>query len=141
MQPWFLRKEIFPGAAKGTPIALQLGDWLTLHGAKMRTGIEEEAVVRLTSEIEPTALRNIVSDCLRGDTSPASTLCALVRAGDLEVARHVIDEVTHKAATISRAGDNLVRDRADELTQLFVEIECDCTDGAQLIRKLETTGA
>jgi hypothetical protein len=103
----------------------------------MRSGIEEEAVMRLTAEIEPMSLRNIVSGCLRGDLTPASTLRDLVRTGDLEVARHVIDQVTHKAATISRAGDNLVRDRADELTQLFVETETGCADGAQLIRKLE----
>lgn len=103
----------------------------------MRSGIEEEAVLRLTSEIEPDALRDIVSACLRGDSTPTSTLRALVGAGDLEVARHVIDQVTHKAATISRAGDNLVRDRADELTQLFVETEHGCQDGEQLIRRLE----
>lgn len=101
-----------------------------------RGGIEEEAVIRLTSEIQPNELRRIVSECLRGDVSPASTLCELVRAGKLDVARHVIDQVTHNAATISRAGDNLVRDRADELTQLFVEAETGCTDGEQLIRKL-----
>jgi hypothetical protein len=103
----------------------------------MRGGIEEEAVIRLTSEIEPASLRNIVSACLRGDATPSSTLRALVGEGDLEVARHVIDQVTHRAATISRAGDNLVRDRADELTQLFVETEHGCKDGDQLIRRLE----
>jgi hypothetical protein len=103
----------------------------------MRSGIEEEAVIRLTSEIEPTSLRDIVGECLRGDVSPCSTLKELVRAADLEVARHVIDQVTHKAATISRASDNLVRDRADELTQLFVEIEAGCADGTQLLHKLE----
>ncbi len=104
----------------------------------MRDGIEEEAVIRLTSEIQPPAVQNIVSGCLRGDTSPASALRALVHAGDLELARHVIDQVTHRAATISRAGDNLVRDRADELTQLFVEKEAGCADGAQLIRRLDS---
>lgn len=102
-----------------------------------RGGIEEEAVIRLTSEIQPNKLRQIVSECLRGDVSPTATLCELVRAADLEVARQVIDQVTHKAATISRAGDNLVRDRADELTQLFVEAETGCADGEQLIRKLD----
>lgn len=102
-----------------------------------RGGIEEEAVLRLTSEIDPQELRDIVSECLRGDSSPATTLCDLVRHGDLDTARHVIDHVTHRAATISRAGDNLVRDRADELTQLFVETEAGCEDGAQLVRRLE----
>lgn len=104
----------------------------------MRSGIEEEAVIRLTSEIEPALLRSIVSACLRGDATPASALRQLVLAGDLEVARRVIDQVTHRAATISRAGDNLVRDRADELTQLFVETENGCADGEQLIRRLES---
>lgn len=56
---------------------------------------------------------------------------------DLDTVRRVIDQVTHRAATISRAGDNLVRDRADELTQLFVETESGCEDGEQLVRRLE----
>ena len=102
-----------------------------------RSGSEEEAVVRLTSDIESNALRAIVSECLRGNAAPAAALCQLVLGSDLEVARRVIDQVTHKAATISRAGDNLVRDRADELTQLFVETESGCADGAQLIRRLD----
>lgn len=104
----------------------------------MRSGIEEEAVIRLTSEIEPSSLRTIVTACLLGEATPASALRELVRAGDLEVARSVIDQITHKAATISRAGDNLVRDRADELTQLFVETEIGCADGKQLIRRIES---
>lgn len=92
---------------------------------------------RLTSELEPTSLREIVGECLRGDVTPSYTLKELVLAGDLEIARQVIDQVTHKAATISRATDNLVRDRADELTQLFVEIQAGCADAAELIHKLE----
>lgn len=103
-----------------------------------RSGIEEEAVVRLTSDINSAALRNIVSECLRGAASPSDTLRDLVGSVELETARHVIDQVTHRAATISRASDNLVRDRADELTQLFVETEAGCEDGAQLIKRLET---
>lgn len=102
-----------------------------------RYGMEEEAVIRLTSDIDPGEFRALVSDCLRGDATPASTLCALVAGSDLDVARHVIDQVTHKAATISRATDNLVRDRADELTQLFVESASGCGDGRQLIEKLQ----
>jgi len=35
--------------------------------------------------------------------------------------RQAIDDVTHRAATISRASDMLVHDRVDELTQIFVE--------------------
>ena len=101
-----------------------------------RSGIEEEAVIRLTSDIDSAGLRDIVSECLRGDASPTETLRALVGRADLDTTRHVIDQVTHRAATISRAGDNLVRDRADELTQLFVQIEAGCEDGAQLITRL-----
>jgi hypothetical protein len=102
-----------------------------------RGGKEEEAVLRLTSDIDAPALRDIVSECLRGDSSPAATLRALVSGSDLDSARVVIDRVTHKAATISRATDSLVRDRADELTQLFVEIEAGCADGMQLLNRLE----
>jgi cell envelope opacity-associated protein A len=40
----------------------------------------------------------------------------------------VIDQVTHRAATRSRARDNLVQDRADSLTQLFVDNEQECTE-------------
>lgn len=102
-----------------------------------RSGIEEEAVRRLTSDIDSASLRQIVSECLRGSASASDTLCALVSSVDLNIVRHVIDQVTHRAATISRAGDNLVRDRADELTQLFVENETGCEDGLQLIKRLE----
>ena len=35
--------------------------------------------------------------------------------------RAAIDDVTHRAATISRARDMLVHDRVDELTQVFIE--------------------
>lgn len=35
--------------------------------------------------------------------------------------RATIDDVTHRAATLSRASDRLVQDRVDELTQIFVE--------------------
>ena len=35
--------------------------------------------------------------------------------------RAAIDDVTRRAATISRASDMLVHDRVDELTQVFVE--------------------
>lgn len=103
-----------------------------------RSGVEEQAVARLTADIDSVSLRNAVSEYLRGDASPASTLRALVVNSGLESARHVIDQVTYRAATISRAGDNLVRDRADELTQLFVETEAGCEDGTELIKRLET---
>jgi hypothetical protein len=42
--------------------------------------------------------------------------------------RAAIDDVTHRAATLSRAGDTMVRDRVDELTQIFVEKVSDLPD-------------
>jgi hypothetical protein len=42
--------------------------------------------------------------------------------------RAAIDDVTHRAATISRASDTIVRDRVDELTQIFVEKVSELTD-------------
>jgi hypothetical protein len=36
--------------------------------------------------------------------------------------RLAIDDVTERAASISRASDMLVHDRVDELTQVFVEM-------------------
>jgi hypothetical protein len=42
--------------------------------------------------------------------------------------RAAIDDVTHRAATISRATDMLVHDRVDELTQVFVERVAELAD-------------
>jgi hypothetical protein len=44
--------------------------------------------------------------------------------------RAAIDDVTRRAATLSRAGDTMVRDRVDELTQIFVEKVSDITDAS-----------
>lgn len=56
--------------------------------------------------------------------------------------RAAIDDVTLRAATISRASDMLVHDRVDELTQVFVEDVAglaDVTDAAT--KRLGTTAA
>jgi hypothetical protein len=45
----------------------------------------------------------------------------LVSTGDAARVRAMVDEVTRRAATLSRATDSLLRDRVDELTQLLVE--------------------
>jgi hypothetical protein len=45
----------------------------------------------------------------------------MLAQGSPHTVRAAIDEVTHKAATVSRASDMLVHDRVDELTQVFVE--------------------
>ncbi len=102
-----------------------------------RTGIEEEAVVRLTSAIEHTSMRRIVIDCLTGSITPAAGLREMAtRAEDISTIRSVIDCVTERAALISRSGDNLVRDRADDLTQLFVERAAECASADELLTRL-----
>jgi len=45
----------------------------------------------------------------------------MLAEGPLSTVRAAIDDVTQRAATISRASDMLVQDRVDELTQVFVE--------------------
>jgi hypothetical protein len=45
----------------------------------------------------------------------------MLEEGGAATVRAAIDEVTLRAATISRASDMLVHDRVDELTQVFVE--------------------
>jgi hypothetical protein len=37
--------------------------------------------------------------------------------------RAIVDDVTRRAASLSRATDSLLRDRVDDLTQLMVESE------------------
>jgi microcompartment protein CcmL/EutN len=45
----------------------------------------------------------------------------MLAEGPLSTVRAAIDDVTERAASISRASDMLVHDRVDELTQVFVE--------------------
>jgi hypothetical protein len=45
----------------------------------------------------------------------------MLTEGPLSTVRAAIDDVTERAASISRASDMLVHDRVDELTQVFVE--------------------
>ena len=45
----------------------------------------------------------------------------MIAVAGASMVRGAIDDVTHRAATVSRASDRLVRDRVDELTQVFVE--------------------
>jgi hypothetical protein len=103
-----------------------------------RAGTEEAAVGRLTDGIEPNSLRAILADCLRGGRTPAGSLLELFQASDLGTVRTLIDQITLRAATISRSGDNLVRDRADDLTQLFVETEAGCVSGEDFLIRLGT---
>lgn len=87
---------------------------------------EPEAVDRLTAGIENLAHRKIMIRCLSGELPPTEALRQLSeRIGNPGIVRAIVDEVTRRAASISRATDSLLRDRVDELTQLMVESERD----------------
>ena len=94
-----------------------------------RAGIEAAAVARLTDGIEPRENRAILVQCLSGELSPAVAIVRMLAAThDVGAVRAAIDLVTSHAADRSRAGDNLVHDRADSLTQLFVDNLRECEE-------------
>ena len=100
-----------------------------------RHGIEAEVVARLTDGIEPDVVRHLLVQCLAGELSPQVTLMRMVcETESVTLVRAAVDEVTERAATSSRAGDNLVRDRVDDLTELFVENEAGCERIADMLR-------
>jgi hypothetical protein len=86
-----------------------------------RTGQEAEAINRLTDGVEPPVMRAILVQCLAGEVAPSAAISRMLAEGAPYVVRAAIDDVTRRAATISRASDMLVHDRVDELTQVFVE--------------------
>jgi hypothetical protein len=86
-----------------------------------RTGTEAEAINRLTVGVQPTVMRAILVQCLAGEVAPSAAITRMLAAGAPHTVRAAIDDVTRRAATISRASDMLVHDRVDELTQIFVE--------------------
>jgi hypothetical protein len=86
-----------------------------------RIGMEAEAITRLTDGLQPPAIRAILVQCLVGEVSPSSAISRMLAAEGAYTVRAAIDDVTHRAATVSRASDMLVHDRVDELTQIFVE--------------------
>ena len=86
-----------------------------------RTGTEAEAINRLTDGVQPPAIRAILVQCLAGDVAPSAAISRMLAEGAASTVRAAIDDVTRRAATISRASDMLVHDRVDELTQVFVE--------------------
>ena len=86
-----------------------------------RTGLEAEAINRLTDGLEPPAMRAILVQCLTGELAPSTAISRMLATGGASTVRAAIDNVTHRAATLSRASDRLVQDRVDELTQVFVE--------------------
>lgn len=98
-------------------------------------GQESTALERLTSGMEPPAHRDIMMRCLSGMLSPAVALMQLlIETEDAVAVRATVDEVTRRAATVSRATDSLLRDRVDELTQLVVENEPGCERIAAMLR-------
>jgi hypothetical protein len=93
-----------------------------------RTGLEAEAITRLTDGVQPPGIRAILVQCLAGEVAPSAAISRMLAAENASTVRAAIDDVTHRAATISRASDMLVHDRVDELTQVFVEIVADLAD-------------
>src|SRR3954447_13989064 len=93
-----------------------------------RTGLEAEAISRLTDGVQPATIRAILVQCLAGELAPSTAVSKMLAAGGASVVRSAIDDVTHRAATVSRASDRLVRDRVDELTQVFVEKVAELAD-------------
>jgi len=96
---------------------------------------ESGAVERLTAGIEPPANRDILKRCLSGSLSPAVALMQLlIETEDAAEVRAAVDDVTQRAASLSRASDSLLRDRVDDLTQLVIENEPGCEKIADMLR-------
>jgi hypothetical protein len=83
--------------------------------------MEAEAITRLTDGLQPPTIRAILVQCLVGELAPSAAILRMLAVEGASAVRAAIDDVTHRAATISRASDMLVHDRVDELTQIFVE--------------------
>ena len=106
-----------------------------------RTGLETEAINRLADGVQPPDVRAILVQCLAGELAPSTAITRMLAKGGPLTVRAAIDEVTLRAATISRASDMLVHDRVDELTQVFVELVAalaDVTDAPTTRLGLET---
>jgi hypothetical protein len=93
-----------------------------------RTGLEAEAINRLTDGVQTLEIRAILVQCLAGEIAPSTAIALMIAESGAATVRAAIDDVTHRAATISRASDMLVHDRVDELTQVFVEHVSDFAD-------------
>jgi cyclopropane fatty-acyl-phospholipid synthase-like methyltransferase len=100
-----------------------------------RAGLESEAVKRLLHGVNDAAVREILARCLDGSISPSVALMQmLIETEDALVVRVAVDDVTRRAAALSRSGDSLLRDRVDDLTQLVVENEQGCSRIAEMLR-------
>jgi SAM-dependent methyltransferase len=58
----------------------------------------------------------------------------LIETEEAAQVRATVDEITSRAALLSRATDSLLRDRVDDLTQLVVENEPGCEKIAEMLR-------
>jgi hypothetical protein len=92
-----------------------------------RAGVEA-AINRLTDDVQPPEIRAILVQCLAGEVAPSTAISQMIAQSGAAPVRAAIDEVTHRAATISRASDMLVHDRVDELTQVFIEHAAELAD-------------
>jgi hypothetical protein len=108
---------------------------------RSRTGLEAEAINRLTDGVQPAVMRAILVQCLAGEVAPSAAISRMLAEGGAYVVRAAIDEVTLRAATVSRASDMLVHDRVDELTQIFVESVASVPDDAAGARRIVPEGA
>lgn len=94
--------------------------------------MEAEAISRLTDGLQPPAIRAILVQCLVGVLAPSAAVSRMLEVESPSIVRAAIDDVTHRAATLSRAGDTMVRDRVDELTQIFVEKVSEINDSGDM---------
>jgi ubiquinone/menaquinone biosynthesis C-methylase UbiE len=100
-----------------------------------RAGLESEAVKRLLRGIRDDGVRQILARCLDGSISPAVALMQmLIETENAVVVRAAVDDVTRRAAALSRSGDSLLGDRVDDLTQLVLENEQGCSRIAEMLR-------
>jgi len=109
---------------------------------RSRTGLEAEAINRLADGVQPSEVRAILVQCLAGELAPSTAITRMLAKGGAVTVRAAIDEVTDRAAKLSRASDMLVHDRVDELTQVFVEFVAalaDVTDAPASRLGSETT--
>ena len=102
---------------------------------EVRSKEPSEAVHRLVAGVGTPGVASVLARCLDGTLSPAVAIMQLlIETEDAGAVRSAVDEVTSRAAFISRATDSLLRDRVDELTQILVENEPGCEKIAEMLR-------
>ena len=95
---------------------------------------ESAALERLIEDVDP-ELREILRRGLSGVLPPSVALMQLlIETEDAGRVRAVVDEITMRAASLSRSTDSLLRDRVDDLTQLVMENERGCEKIAGMLR-------